>query len=326
MIFDLPPYLVFPPLLLIFVVFTLMGQGGSTGKPRHRKHQLAELDTVLSSASGRAELVVDWMRFTEIDKLELVEAFGKRGLRLDGQEIVGREWRLRFTKQPASAGESGAERPQPIVDSRTRLRRELTSAQAGVDGTYILDVGRYQDIPSEELTRAIESAGWRRVRVSDAGMNAVAIARPGAETVHAGHGPFLEGPSLAELRAHPQVVERARVITREHGFDPLDDNNLDTARQRHKYWARRFNKHVGLAFLFGILMFLGLGITFRSFEPADGEGFYISLAVTLAMVALFVLVFTKAALIRKRRWAEIGATVTAYKELSTLAEKPDDSS
>lgn len=136
-------------------------------------------------------------------------------------------------------------------------------------------------------------------------------------TAETGHGPFLNGESPQTLRTDPAVVERAREIERSQGFDPLSEYRLDRARERHAFWGKKFNRQVALAFLYGVVAFILLGVTVAGGVP-DGTPAWFAPAITAVVLALFGIAIVTARRIRKHRAAEIGAFIAASQELNEI--------
>ena len=66
---------------------------------RRRQRQRADLEQVLDEVGG-GEPTLDWMRFKEVPKQELVDMAAKCGWHYRDQEVRGNSWLLRFTKDP----------------------------------------------------------------------------------------------------------------------------------------------------------------------------------------------------------------------------------
>jgi hypothetical protein len=284
---------------------------------RRRERQLVELEQVRAANRGR-EFEIDWIKYKEIPKSELLDVLGKHGWHYVGEQVGGKSWLLRFSLEPATTSEEPTATRRP--DSRKRLAEELKAAQPGVDGTYLLDSSQYLDLPMDEIGRAVHSAGWKVVRLSpESPRSAVVLTRPGTTTVDFLDGPFAGTSTPAELRQNPRVLARAAEIEREKGFDPLSETELNRARERHKHWVKPFNRQVLLAFLYG---FVGLFMLAGTLASAEGNTYRVLLAVSLIVLALFAIAALKARLIRKKRRAEIGDILDAYEELRRLHETP----
>lgn len=294
---------------LVIVALRIREPGQSS--PRAQRTQLGALERLIAGVDDRA-LRVDWMRYKAVPKPALVEVANKYGWHLLGDDTAGRSWLLHFNRDP-HASVTHARENEP----HQRLAVELAAATPDAAGRYTLDRTRYVNVPLADLTSAATATNWQ---VVDTGLDTVVLARPGTTTASFQHGPFLDGASPETLRTSPAVAERAREIQRTRGFDPLSAPNLNRARERHTFWGKQFGRQVRLAFFYGFVGLLMLGITFGGSVP-DGNPSWITLAITLIVVALFAVAVVKARRIRKLRSAEIGDFLTAYEELNTLYQR-----
>lgn len=275
---------------------------------RRRQRQRADLEQALNEV-GRGEPTLDWMRFKDVPKQELVDMAGKRGWHYSDQEVRGNSWLLRFTKDLAY-------RSNVSSDPRQRLRRELGAARSGIDGTYRLDATQYADVPRPELLRLAQESGWQEVRAVVDGVLLRPASADAAETPES----FLRGPSLEELRNNPQVAHRASVLESRLGFDPLSHATANHARGRHNHYIRLIRRNALLGVLYAMIALLGLITTFGALEPSDGANWYVSLGVTLIMIALFVVSMLKVRVFSRQRNREIGDFVEAYQQLKQVHE------
>lgn len=274
---------------------------------RRRQRQLAELEQVRADAGSSLE--IDWLRHKELPKQEIFERLGKYGWHHVGEEFGQNSWLLRFSLEAATA-----ERPDP----RQRLGEELARAQPAADGSYRLDSSQYAELQMNEIVRAAQSAGWEVERLSsESPRSGVVLTRRGAVRVDSADGPFVGTSTPVEMRGNPAVVARAKEIERDKGFDPLSETQLNRARERHRHWAKQFNRQVLFAFLYG---FAGAFMLVGTVLSAGGGNFYLLLAISVIVLALCGIAITKATVIRKRRRAEIGDIVDAYEQLRRLHE------
>lgn len=290
-----------------FIVFArvfLDGSGGWITKARHAK----VIQRVFPQANGQSWRV-DWMRYRTVPKERIVALANRHGWHHVGDEIEGRSWWLLFDKNPHSAVRE-AQRNDP----HRRLAAELAAAVPDAKGHYVLDTAPYGDLGDATLERAVAQTGWE----SRPGLGSnLVLSRRGTTTAEYKHGPFLEGESPQTLCTDPAVVERAREIEQTKGFDPLSGYALNRARERNAFWAKKFYRQVGLAFLYGFLGPFLLAVTIAGDLP-DGEPTWIAATITAIVLLLFAIAFVKAWGIRRRRAAEIGAFITAYQELNKI--------
>lgn len=282
----------------------LDGSSGTIAKVRQAK----AIQRVFPQASGQSSRV-DWMRYRTVPKERIVRLANQHGWHHVGDQIEGRSWWLLFDKNP-NAAVCEAQRSDP----HRLLAAELASAVPDAKGHYVLDTAPYADVGDTALRRAVTAAGWQAK--PDVGANLV-LSRPGHHTAETGHGPFLNGESPQTLRTDPAVVERAREIERTQGFDPLSEYRLDRARERNALWGKRFNRQVGLAFFYGVVALILLGVTVAG-GVADGTPAWFAPAITAVVLTLFGLAIVTARRIRKHRAAEIGAFIAAYQELNEI--------
>lgn len=309
-------WIIIPATCGIFVILIITA-AGAAGPPRglvrrRRERQLAELDKVRSEASGQT-LKIDWIRFKHLPDSEIRDVLGKYGWRYQGEAITSKSWLLRFGMQPATTAGP---------DANERLRSELADATPGVDGSYLLDTSHYSSLGLEQVKSTVNSAGWL-VAGLEGGSSypTMRLTRRGATTVPREDRTFLQGASPAELREDPQVAARAKEIQREQGFDPLSGRELNNARERHRYWQKRFNRQVALASLYTIVGGLLLGAFFGSDQLGwDSDAAYL-VAIPLILLLLAGVSTYKAIYLRRARRAEIGRILDAYAELNRLARR-----
>lgn len=310
-------WLLLPSLAVLILQQVALVVGVPAGvRRRRRERQLAELEQ--RQADGERTLEIDWLRYKEIPKPELLERLGKHGWHHLGDQFEENAWLLRFSLDPVTDPWPEARMPP---DAHTRLAEELAQAEPRADGTYLLDSSQYADLELAEIHRAAQSAGWQVERLTrESSRRVLVLTRPGSTPVDFADGPFMGSSTPAELRENPAVRARAREIKQEKGFDPLADSVLDRARQRHKHWAKQFNRQVRLAFLYG---FIGLFLIGGTIMSAGGGSFYLLLGISLIVLALFGITVLKATLIRKRRHGEIGDILEAYEQLQRIPEQED---
>lgn len=307
-------------LLPSFALMTLVVGATALGTPRGvrarlRQRQLGELEQREAECRSRQrEFEIDWVRFREIPKTEIISALSKRGWAYRGQEITDEAWLLKFALGPAEAHGKAAE-----TNSRQRLAAELASAEPDVQGRYQLDTSQYADLSRAELRAAIEKAGWTINDFHSASAGQVLVlSRPGEVALRELDGSFMRGVSPEQLRRSPAVVDRAAQIKRSRGIDPLSPKQMNWARERHKHWQKRFNRQSLLAFFYGVFsLLLLLGALFSDLDSSSRR---VVLAVGIVLLALFALAVVKAVQARRKRRAEIGAFLDAYEEISELAE------
>lgn len=61
--------------------------------------------------------------------------------------------------------------------------------------------------------------------------------------------PIPEGTPPHELRGSATVVKRAAKLKRKLGYDPLDPEVIERARERKRQWAKMLSRQVALAVL-----------------------------------------------------------------------------
>lgn len=294
-------------------VLTAVRRPGAV-RPEQRRKQLDRLSTAAQEAGRDERIVIDWIKYRDLSKAEIRHALGRSGWHYDSQDIRSEGWLLSFARQPRRAGQEFA-----ATDPRQRLADELANAEPGADGQYVLNTTRFLDLQLDEIARAARVSGWEVEGLApETPRSTMVLRRPGSSPVGHWHGPFLGDSVPDELRRNPAVLERAREIERVRGFDPLSERELNQARERHKHWARKFNRQVACCFATSILGLIVLGATFGSFEPADGQVFYVMLAIAIVLLLLALLAATRAVLIRRQRKAEIGDVLDAYEQLRRM--------
>jgi hypothetical protein len=128
-------WLLLPALAVLVLLLGAQVAGTPDGvRKRRRQRQLAELEQVRAAAGSRLE--IDWLRYKELPKQELLERLGKYGWHHAGHQVGESSWLLCFSRDPANR-----ERP----DCRQRLGEELATAQPDADGSYRLDSSQYAD-------------------------------------------------------------------------------------------------------------------------------------------------------------------------------------
>lgn len=311
-------WILLPSLALTVLVVGATALGTRRGvRARRREEQIARLDQAAAERRGRQQnFEIDWVRYREIPKAEIITMLGKHGWSYRGEELGDKAWVLRFDLVPAEAHGNVRE-----TTSQHRIATELQAAEPDVRGQYRLDTSQYGDLSQAEIRTAVEAAGWSVTGTDPASAGGVLLlSRLGVTTLTNGDGPFVEGVAPAELRGDPAAVARAEEIKREKNFDPLSPEQLNWARERHKHWAKRVNRQVGLAFFYGIFGLIILFGTLGSFEPGDGSRFYVMLAIAVVLLLLFGVAVLKAVLVRRKRRVELGEFLDAYGELNALAE------
>ncbi|MGH3466228.1 MAG: hypothetical protein ACRDQF_00665 [Thermocrispum sp.] len=308
-------WLMVPSFVVIFAAMIVARLGASQGTRRRRRAtQLANLTSIVEgSRTAGSALTIDWVAHRELGKSELINLVGKHGWHHQSQEITKQGWMLTFIREPQTAAHA-------VRDSgpHNRLAAELAAALPDASGRYVLETAKYMDLSLEEIGRAVAGSNWRVVRSSPGSpRSSIVLARPGTTTAEFRHGPFVDCDSPEALRKNPAVVSRAAEIQRTKGFDPLSEHELNRARERNKHWGTKFNRQVGLAFLYFWVALLGFGVTFGG-GVRDGHDPWIYLTITLIISALFVMAVIKAWSIRKMRKQEIGYFLDAYRELDAL--------
>jgi hypothetical protein len=266
---------------LALVVLVTGAQAFGTPRSTRRKRHDAQLARLRSLSGSSLEL--NWLEYKEIPKPELLDVLASMGWQPSGETIGERAWTLRFTRGSGSH-----------ADAAARLADELAAAEVGADGRYLLDASQYPDVPMAQVRAAAESAGWEVRRVApDSARPSLELARPGTTTVHdLTDGPFT--PAKLRTSATPSEAE------------------LNRARERHAYHAKRFNRQGRLAFLYGMV---GLFVFVGTLTSAEGGTFWMLLAVSLILFTLFGLAVAKATAIRRQRRAEIGDLLDDYGKL-----------
>lgn len=310
-------WLLLPSLAVLLLQQVVLVIGVPVGvRRRRREQQLAELER--KQAGGERTLEIDWLRYKELSKPELLERLGKHGWHHLGDRLEKNSWLLRFSLDPVP--DPWPEERTPS-DSHTRLTEELAQAEPRADGTYLLDSSQYADLELAEMRRAAQSAGWQVERSTmESSRRVLVLSRPGSTPVGFADGPFPGSSTPVDLRENPKVQARAREIEQEKGFDPLSNSVLDRARQRHKHWAKQFNRQVRLALLYGCI---GLFMTVGTVASAGGRSFFLLLGVSLIVLALCGIAVIKATVIRKRRHREIGDILEAYEQLQRIPQQED---
>lgn len=95
-----------PSAAAVFLLVLVAVLGSLRGfSPRRRKQQLARLEAEPRGPS-ESETTVDWMRFQDASKQELLGVMAHHGWYYADQEVRGQHWLLRFTREGAqwSAG------------------------------------------------------------------------------------------------------------------------------------------------------------------------------------------------------------------------------
>ncbi|MEV4649088.1 hypothetical protein [Saccharopolyspora sp. NPDC049357] len=171
------------------------------------------------------------------------------------------------------------------ADSRRRLDAELREAELDVQGRYHLDTSQYAALSLADIGAGIHAAGFTVVSSlpSSTGRMLV-LAHPETTTLSVSDGPFV-----------PRVG--------------LSSSELNWARERHRVWAKKFNRQIGLAFFHAVFGLIILVSALRSFGPADGSRYFATLGVGITLLLLFVLAVFKAVGARRKRWQEIGHLV-----------------
>src|SRR5690606_2118123 len=292
-------------LLLLGVFPAWMGlRNGPSRARKARPAQVAELLSLLDSSSGHA-LDIDWMRYKDVAKQELIDHAAARGWRYAGQRQADHTWLLSFTF------DSGP----PPEDAAARLADELTLAEVDATGRYVIDADQYRSLPGHEQREVITAAGWEPVSGMTAPSEFLVVTKPDIELSDGVGEPKLVGIRPHEFRRNPAVVERARRFQQEHGIDPLAPENLDDLRRRNNRWLKRF---LAPAVLSGLLLAAGpfpLVIGMTEFDsPAAVSTGWTMLAVGTALGLI-------AAWIRARRRQEIGAYLKLLPELRRIHAK-----
>ncbi|MDV6012340.1 hypothetical protein [Haloechinothrix sp. LS1_15] len=133
--------------------------------------------------------------------------------------------------------------------------------------------------------------------------------------------PVPGGASPDELRANPTVAERAAMLRRTLGYDPLDDEVIERAARRSSHWSRVISRQVAVAALSGAVTVLLVthhlvGVTGQ--RPIDGEDFELFLVLTVVLSLLCSLSIAKIVIVARRRDAELGDFIAAHRELDEL--------
>ncbi|RCW43120.1 hypothetical protein DFQ14_1077 [Halopolyspora algeriensis] len=314
-------WILLPSLLFSFLVVGahLWGVPRSI-RNRRRKRQLLQLEKAQVEDRYRwGDFHIDWVHYRELSKSEIIDVLGKLGWAFRGEDLQDRGWFLCFVRSPAEAPGQVRE-----ASSGQRLTDELKTAEPDVRGQYRLDTSQYGDLSRADIRAAAEAVGWAITGTDPASAgNMLLLSRPGDVVLDNDDGSFVQGATPTELRQDPVVAARAEEIKRDNGTDPLSPTQLNWARERHKYWAKRFNRQVALAFFYGIFGTIILFGTLGSFEPGDGSRFYVMLAIAVVMLSLLGVAMFRAVLVRRKRRAEIGDFLDAYGELNTLAENDE---
>ncbi|WP_019813534.1 hypothetical protein [Saccharomonospora saliphila] len=305
-------WLLLPSLAVILVIiFARVLDAPTEVKQRRRNKDLTTLRELAGSPGPTLEF--DWLRCKDIAFAELRRELGRKGWHFVDEELTSTGWLLRFSREKGE--------PVKHTDSGQQLRRELAEAKLNADGFYPLDTNRYADLTSAAIARIVRDTGWQEAGYSQIRRGEVVrLTRPGTTIVSPAQEQFGNASDPGELRTDPTVKARAAEIEREHGFDPLSPHVLNQAREQHRLWGKRFNRQVGLAFLFG---FVGLFVLTGTLYSTDSENFGTLLGVSAVLLALFGVSVLKAVLIRKRRNRDIGAVLDAYAELRALAERQE---
>ncbi|MBQ0926550.1 hypothetical protein [Saccharopolyspora endophytica] len=149
-------------------------------------------------------------------------------------------------------------------------------------GCYHLDTSQYAVLSLTDIGMAVNAAGLTVVRtIPNSAGRMLVLAHPRTTTLSPSDGPFAPKSGLS-----PQ--------------------ELNWARERHKVWAKKFNRQFGLTLLYGVVDVIILLGALNSFEPADGARYYASLGIAMIMLVLFGIAVLKAIDARRKRWEEIG--------------------
>ncbi|RRO18168.1 hypothetical protein EIL87_07940 [Saccharopolyspora rhizosphaerae] len=166
-------------------------------------------------------------------------------------------------------------------DSLSRLNAELRDAETDEKGCYHLDTTQYTVLSLTDIGMAVNSAGLTVVRViSSSAGRILVLAHPQTTALSPSDGPF---------------VPKAGLSPRE----------LNWARERHRMWAKKFNRQFGLAFLHGVVGVITLVGALSSSEPAGGTRYYVTLSIAVLVLVLFGIAVLKATDARRKRWEEI---------------------
>ncbi|MBA0124183.1 hypothetical protein H0B56_01345 [Haloechinothrix sp. YIM 98757] len=133
--------------------------------------------------------------------------------------------------------------------------------------------------------------------------------------------PIPEGTPPPELRGSATVVKRAAKLKRKLGYDPLDPEVIERARERKRQWAKLLSRQVALAVLSGAVTILLLAhhlVGVVGERPVDGDDFALLLGVTVIVFLVCGLSVIKIVAIVRHRHAELGHFFAAHRELDEL--------
>ncbi|GAA1237856.1 hypothetical protein GCM10009676_22930 [Prauserella halophila] len=261
---------------------------------------------MLQTQDGQ-ELEVDWLRYPDIPKQELVDHAATHGWRYSVQNYNGDSWFLTFTFAPST----------PYEDASVRLTNELGAAEPDGTGRYALDPGRYSSLSDDRRREVIAAAGWEPASSGTGKDGLLQVTRPGLELSDGVTEPQLLGIRPQEFRQNPAVIRYAREIQQEHGNDPLAPETLDRLRQRNNYWLKRF---LGSAALCGLLWATGPFPLFIGMQDDIGSDTAVQVGVWMMVAGT---VFGGIAWwIRHRRKRDIGAHLKALRQLRRIHNDP----
>lgn len=118
---------------------------------RRYQRQLAGLYQLAAGHTVGDRLDVEWMRYKELPKSQIMAVLGEYGWHYHGQDYENRSWLLYFARHPHP------EVPTPDA----RLRAELAHAP---EDEHHIDTTMYLDLAPTEIERIIATEGWQETR------------------------------------------------------------------------------------------------------------------------------------------------------------------
>ncbi|MGH3622491.1 MAG: hypothetical protein ACRDQ5_11975 [Sciscionella sp.] len=284
---------------------------------RRQRDRLGEL--LAAAEPSISPLVIQRQEFPALAKESILSVADEAGWRLRDEQIEGNEWRLVF--QPGARVNAAVERnvaPEELLLSR------LATAQPDLTNRYRVDVTPLNGIGNlRPLREMVEARGWVWERPkTDSGRTYWILYRPENPPIGEHHRHFLRGPGLASLRDNSAAVEAATDYAARTGVNPLSDNELRDAYQRHCALMRRFRIWGNVtALVFAIPLLVTFLLTARTFFQGEHTT---ALAVVYGglLAGLIVTCFgARRAFLAHRQGV---ATYQRGYELAVRATLPDD--
>ena len=231
---------------------------------RQQVNRLAEL--LATSEPSTSSLVVQRQEYPALSREYILSTAAESGWRFVDEQVEGDEWRLLFRPDAPVASTEREVSPEELLLSR------LAAAVPDLTNRYKVDVTSLYDVTNmRELRRMIEARGWVwESPNSDAGHRYWIVYRAENPPIGEHHKHFLRGPGLASLRDNPAAVKAANDYAARTGVNPLSDNELRDAYDRHSALMRRYLVRGNVAILvFGIPLFVTFLLTAGDFFSGE---------------------------------------------------------